>query len=517
MSIKEDQAIPIQGAQNSPAPKVLPVIIALMLGMLLAALDQTIVATALPTISADLGGLNHLAWVVTAYLLTATISTPLWGNLGDLYGRKKLFQGAIIIFLIGSALSGLSSSMAELIGFRAIQGIGGGGLIVGAQAIIGDVVSPRERGKYQGIFGGVFGLASVAGPLLGGFLTQNASWRWVFYINLPIGIIALFVIAATLHLPRSSKKHSIDYLGTIVLGLGIASMILITTWGGTTYSWTSSTILGLGALSLVCIIGFIGIEKKAKEPLLPLSLFSNSSFSLTSIVGFMIGFVMFGAIIYLPTFLQIVFGATPTNSGLELLPLMGGLILTSIISGILITKHGHYKIFPIIGTALMTGGLYLLSLMKATTSLATTMEYMFILGLGLGLVIQVLVLIVQNAVPHSQLGTATSSASFFRSIGGAFGVSVFGAIFNNRLIHNLPKYLPPTVLSHIHKGSVALNPAQLDRLPAPIHNGFTQAFAHSLDIVFLVGVPVALLAFVVTFFIKQLPLRDHSYIESLHE
>ena len=365
--------------------RILVILGALMLGMLLAALDQTIVATALPTIAGDLHGLNHLSWVVTAYLLTLTISTPLWGKLGDLYGRKKLFQAAIVIFLVGSALSGLSREMAELIGFRALQGIGAGGLMVGAQAIIGDVVSPRQRGRYMGYFGAVFGLSSVIGPLAGGFITQHLSWRWVFYINLPIGIVALAVIAVVLHLPRHRTHHAIDYLGTALLGGGVTAIILLTTWGGTTYAWGSAPIISLAVAAVVLVALFCWAEVRAAEPVIPLGLFRISVFSVSNSIGFLVGFVMFGAIIYIPLYLQTVHGATPTSSGLQLLPLVCGMLVTFIISGRLVTKWGRYKIFPVVGTAVMSVGLFLFSLLTPSTPLAISSVYMVVLGLGIGL------------------------------------------------------------------------------------------------------------------------------------
>ncbi len=492
--------------------RILVILGALMLGMFLAALDQTIVATALPTIAGDLHGLNHLSWVVTAYILTATISTPLWGKLGDLYGRKKLFQAAIVIFLIGSALSGLSQDMAQLIGFRALQGIGAGGLMVGAQAIIGDVVSPRQRGRYMGYFGAVFGLSSVIGPLAGGFITQHLSWRWVFYINLPIGIVALAVISVVLQLPRHRTRHAIDYLGTALLGAGVTVIILLTTWGGTTYAWGSAPILSLAVAAAVFGTAFCWVEVRAAEPVIPLQLFRNSVFSVSNSIGFIVGFVMFGAIIYIPLYLQTVHAATPTSSGLQLLPLVCGMLVTFTISGRLVTKWGRYKIFPVIGTAVMSLGLFLFSLLTPSTPLAVSSIYMVVLGLGIGCVMQVLVVAVQNAVPQSQLGTATSSSTFFRSIGGAFGVAVFGAIFNNRLAANLPKYLPPAALRAVHGSNVSASPAQLDALPAAIHHGYVLAFSESLHAVFLIGAPIALLAFVLTLFLKDLPLRDRAYL-----
>jgi len=514
MSLSPDTAAaePQDGADKAEHRRILIILSALMLGMFLAALDQTIVATALPTIAGDLHGLNHLAWVVTAYLLTSTISTPLWGKLGDLYGRKKLFQASIVIFLIGSALSGLSQNMNELIACRALQGIGAGGLMVGAQAIIGDVVSPRQRGRYMGYFGAVFGATSVIGPLAGGFLTQHASWRWVFYINLPIGVIALAVIAVVLHIPRTTTRHSIDFLGAGLLGGAVTAVILLTTWGGTTYSWGSAPIIWLGVIALVLIVLFALAERRAAEPIIPLELFRNSVFSVSNAIGFLIGFVMFGVIIYIPLYLQTVHGATPTSSGLQLLPLIGGMLVTFIISGRMVTQRGKYKIFPILGTAVMAVGIYLLALMTPSTSLFVSSIYMFVVGVGIGLVMQVLVVAIQNSVPRNQLGTATSSSTFFRTIGGSFGVALLGAVFNSRLTVNLPKHLSAAALGTVRGSDVTASPAQINALPPAIRQGYVLAFNDSLHIVFLVGVPISLVAFVLTWFVKELPLRDSAYV-----
>ncbi len=492
--------------------RILVVIGALMLGMILSSLDQTIVATALPTIAGDLHGLNHLSWVVTAYLLTSTISTPLWGKLGDLYGRKGLFQAAIVIFLVGSALSGLSQTMIELIGFRALQGIGAGGLLVGAQAIVGDVISPRERGRYMGYFGATFGVTSVAGPLLGGFFTEDLSWRWVFYINVPIGIVALFAIAAVLHVPRRRTHHAIDYLGTALLGAAVTGIILVTTWGGTTYPWGSGQVIGTSALAALLLVAFYIVERRATEPLIPLGLFRDRVFTVASSVGFIVGLMMFGAIIYLPLYLQTVHGASPTDSGLQLLPMVFGMLITFIVSGQLVSRLGRYKVFPIVGTAIMSVGFYLLAGMTPSTTLLATSVDMFITGLGLGLVMQVLVVAVQNAVPYRYLGTATSTSTFFRSIGGSFGVALFGAIFNSRLFAELAKFLPESALKTIKGNSISSNPAQLKALPPPIHQGFVQAFSHSLSTVFTVAVPCCVLAFLLTWLLKEVPLRDTVFV-----
>jgi EmrB/QacA subfamily drug resistance transporter len=479
----------------------------LMLVMFLAALDQTIVATALPTIVGDLGGLNHISWVVTAYLLAQTVVTPLYGKLGDMYGRKVILQAALVVFLAGSALCGLSRSLDELIAFRAIQGLGGGGLMVSAQAAIGDVVPPRERGRYTGLFGAVFGLASVAGPLLGGFLTSNLSWRWIFYVNIPLGVVALFVLAATLPSVAERTRHSIDYLGTALLAAGLAAIVLATSLGGTSYAWGSPLIVGLAVGGVILLAAFPLFERRAREPVLPPRLFANSVFAVTSAVGFVVGFALFGAVTYLPLFLQVVKGASPTGSGLQLLPLMGGLLITSIASGQVITRTGRYKPFPIAGTGVMVVGLYLLSTMDPSSGTATIFAFMFILGLGLGMVMQVLVLAVQNAVDYSDLGVATSGATLFRSIGGSLGTATLGAIFSNRLSTELHSLLPAGAAAHTGGGG-EVNPAQIAHLPAALRTGYLQAFTNALNSVFLVAAGVAVAAFVTSWFIRQLPLRE---------
>ncbi|MFC7467873.1 MDR family MFS transporter [Actinomadura keratinilytica] len=420
-------------ADGQSPPGVLVSIGALLLGMLLAALDQTIVATALPTIVSDLGGLDHLSWVVTAYLLAATAATPLWGKLGDQYGRKKLFQTAIAIFLAGSVLCGIAQDMPQLIGFRALQGLGGGGLMVLSMAIVGDLVPPRERGRYQGLFGAVFGATSVLGPLLGGIFTEHLSWRWVFYVNVPLGAIALVVIAAALHIPTRPARHVIDYLGTFLVAAVAACLVLAASLGGTTWAWGSPQIIGLAVLAVVLGAWFVRVERRAAEPVLPLRLFRVHTFTLSAVISFIIGFAMFGAMTYLPTFLQVVRGITPTLSGVHMLPMVAGVLLASTVSGQLITRTGHWKVFPVAGTGITAAGLLLLHRLRQNTGDLEMSLYFFTFGVGLGLVIQVLVLVVQNAVPYEDLGVATSGATFFRSIGASFGVAVFGTIFTSRL------------------------------------------------------------------------------------
>jgi len=489
------------------------VFVALMTGMLLAALDQTIVSTALPTIVGELGGLDHLSWVVTAYLLTSTASTPLFGKISDLYGRKIVFQAAIVIFLVGSVLAGVATNMPQLILFRGIQGIGGGGLMTMAFVIIGDVVAPRERGRYTGYLGGVFAVASVAGPLLGGFFVDHLSWRWVFYVNVPIGLVALTVTNRRLRLPARRTDHRIDYQGAALLVGAVTCVLLVTVWGGQEYDWTSPTIVGLGAAGGILTAVFLFWERRAPEPILPLRLFGDSIFRVGTASSFILGVAMFGAIVFLPLFLQVATGASATSSGLQLLPLMTGLLITSIASGRIIARTGNYRLWPIAGMAVAATGMSLLSTMDADVSRLETSLYMLVVGIGLGMVMQTLVLAVQNATSYADLGVATSATTFFRSLGGALGVAVFGAVFNARITDELTRRLPIDIGALGDRTDSLLNsPAQIRELPPPVREAVIEAVASSVTTVFRYATPVLLLGVVVNLFLRQIPLRESVHV-----
>ncbi|MFF3940160.1 DHA2 family efflux MFS transporter permease subunit [Streptomyces phaeofaciens] len=494
--------------QEHVSGNVLVSIGALLLGMLLAALDQTIVSTALPTIVSDLGGLDHLSWVVTAYLLASTAATPLWGKLGDQYGRKRLFQAAIVLFLIGSALCGMAQNMPQLIAFRAVQGLGGGGLMVLSMAIVGDIVPPRERGRYQGLFGAVFGATSVLGPLLGGLFTQHLSWRWVFYVNLPVGVVALVVIATVLRIPHKATRHVIDYLGTLLIASVATCLVLVASLGGTTWDWGSPQIVGLAVLGVVLAVVFVAVERRAAEPVLPLKLFGIRTFTLSAVISFIVGFAMFGAMTYLPTFLQVVQGISPTMSGVHMLPMVVGMLLSSTASGQIVSRTGRWKVFPVAGTAVTTIGLLLLHQLDEHSSTGEMSAYFFVFGLGLGLVMQVLVLIVQNAVSYEDLGVATSGATFFRSIGASFGVAIFGTVFAGRLGDKLTDAFRGVSLpSGVSVDALEADPRLIADLPSDLRPPVLSAYASAITDVFLYAAPVALLGFVLAWFLREDPLR----------
>jgi EmrB/QacA subfamily drug resistance transporter len=488
--------------------QVLVVLSGLMLGMLVAALGQTVVATALPTIVGELGGQDQLAWVVSATLLTSTASTPLWGKLSDLYGRRPLFQAAIVVFLAGSVLCGLSQTMGQLIGFRAVQGLGIGGLMALSQAILGDIVSPRERGRYQGYIGSVFGVASVGGPLIGGFLVDGPGWRWCFYVGVPIGIAAYVVTNRVLTMPFTRRDHQIDYLGAALIVGSVSLLLLLLSLGGSEFEWGSTEIAAMAFGSAVLLALAVVQERRAAEPIIPPRLFRIPTFRITSLAGFIVGVAMFGAIVYLPQYLQIVKGQSPTRSGLLTVPLMVGLMGMSIGSGRIITRTGRYKVFPVVGLIVVTLGLALFSLLGVDTPLPVACVYMLVLGAGLGMVMQVLVLAVQNAVEHRDLGTATSAATFFRSMGGALGVAVFGALLSNRLGRYIPERLAAAgVEDRAGGGDLLGTPDAIAALPGPVRDAVLGGFADGLSDIYTIAIPIALLGFVVVLFLPELPLR----------
>ncbi len=483
----------------------------LLMAMLLAMLDNVIVGTAMPRIVGDLGGVDHLSWVVTAYVLGATVSTPIWGKLGDLYGRKTVFLTSIVMFLLGSVLCGFAQDMVQLIGFRAFQGLGAGGLMVGAMAVLGDLVPPRERGKYQGQMAAVMAVAMVGGPLVGGFITDHADWRWAFFVNLPLGGAALALLALKLDLPKRRTEHRIDWVGAALLSVGVTALVLITTWGGTQYAWGSAQILGLAVLAVVALAAFALVERRHPEPILPLAIFRNRNFSLISGVGFLVGFAMFGAITFLPLYQQIVQGASATNSGLLLLPMMGGLLVTSLVAGRLITKTGRYRAYPIIGGLVMVVAMVLLSRLDSDTSKLESGVYMAVLGLGMGFLMQTSMLIAQNSVELKDLGVASSTATFARSIGGAFGVSAFGAIFNHRLHDLLAGKVGPQAAEQLSGGGggggATIGPATLGQLPAQVRTAVIDSIAGATSSVFLWAVAATVLVPVLALFIREVALR----------
>jgi len=477
-----------------------------MLVMLLAALDSTIVATALPTIVGDLGGLQRLSWVTSAFLLAQTAVTPLYGKLGDQLGRKRVLQSAVVLFLVGSALCGLAGSMNELIAFRAVQGLGAGGLIVLVQATVGDIVSPRDRGRYQGLFGAVFGLASVVGPLLGGVIVEHVSWRWIFYVNLPVGLIALFVLAIGLPAVSVRSHPAIDYLGAGVLASALSAIVLVASLGGTTWAWGSAVTVLVGVAGVLLLFVFVAVERRAREPILPLAVLRDDVFRICALLSLIVGFALFGSVTFLPLFFQTVFGASPTGAGLRLIPLLGGLLITSIGSGQLISRTGRYKMFPIAGTAVMTIGMLLLSRLDLTTTNLEADLYLLVLGLGLGMVMQVLVLAVQNAVEYAVLGAATSGVTLARGIGGSIGAAVFGTIFSSRLRAGLHDAISGALGRQV-TGGARLTGAQLAQLPEAARHAYQNAYVHALRPVFLVAAGVAAFGFVLSLLLRERPLR----------
>ncbi|GGX37147.1 MFS transporter [Streptomyces malachitofuscus] len=495
------------GTDGGKQPRsVRVVLLALMIAMMLAMLDNMIIGTAMPTIVGELGGLEHLSWVVTAYTLATAASTPVWGKLGDMYGRKATFMTSIVIFLIGSALSGMAQNMGELIGFRAVQGLGAGGLMVGVMAIIGDLIPPRERGKYQGMMAAVMALAMIGGPLVGGTITDNWGWRWAFYINLPLGAVALAAVGAVLHLPKKRAKAGIDYLGVALLTVGITAVVLVTTWGGTEYAWTSARIMELTGLGVASLVGFVFWQTRAAEPVVPLHIFRSRNFTLMSLIGFITGFVMFGATLFLPLYQQAVQGASATNSGLLLLPMLAAMLVTSMVAGRVTTNTGRYKVFPVLGSALMIVGLYLLSTMDTGTSRLTSGVFMAVVGLGMGCLMQITMLVAQNSVEMKDMGVASSSTTLFRTLGSSFGVAIMGALFNSR-VQDVMSERAGALGSKVTEQSAQLDAESLATLPEAAREAYQYAVSSGTHSAFLLGSVIAVLSLAAAVFVKEVPLK----------
>ncbi|MEV2252256.1 MDR family MFS transporter [Streptomyces sp. NPDC050147] len=503
----ETEIKPGEQAKDAPPPRsVRVVMMALMVTILLAMLDNMIVSPAMPTIVGDLGGMEHLSWVVTAYMLATAASTPIWGKLGDMYGRKGVFLISIVIFLLGSVLSGMAQDMGQLIGFRAVQGLGAGGLMVGVMAIIGELVTPRERGKYMGMMTGVMAVAMIGGPLVGGTITDHLGWRWAFYINLPLGAVALAMVTAVLHLPKKKAEGRIDYLGAALLTVGISALVLVTTWGGTEYAWTSTVIMELIAIGVVALISFVIVQKKAAEPILPLHIFRSLNFTLMSVIGFLTGFVMFGAMLFLPLYQQAVQGASATNSGLLLLPMLLSMMVVSFFSGRFTTSTGKYKIFPIAGTVLMVLGLFLLSQMDTETTRFTSGLYMAVLGAGMGCLMQITMLVAQNSVEMKDMGVASSSATLFRTLGSSFGVAIMGALFNSRVEDTMASR-GGELGGKVTEQSAQLDADSLAKLPEAVRDAYQHAVSAGTHSAFLLGAIIGLAALVASLFVREVPLR----------
>lgn len=493
------------GFEKRSHREILVVMSGLMVAMLLAMLDNTIIAPALPTIVGELGGLEHLAWVNTAYILGTAVSTPLWGKFGDLFPRKPVFMISIVIFVIGSALSGMAQSMDQLIAFRLLQGIGAGGLIVGVMSVLAVLIPMRDRGRYMGYFMAIMPVSMIGGPLAGGAITDHASWRWAFYINVPLGILALVVVASTMHLSaQPTKEVRIDWTGAGLMTVWITALVLITTWGGTEYGWASPEILGLGALALITFIAFLAVQLKVREPIMPLGVFRNLNFTLAAGVSLVLGFVLFGGITFLPQYQQYVQGASATNSGLLLLPMMCGVVLTSIGSGQLVSRTGHYKVYPIVGTTLVVIGLGLLATVGVDTGKTLTGVYMFVLGTGMGMLFQTTMLIAQNSVEMKDIGSATAAIMFLRSIGGAVGVSMLGALYAHRISDSLTGSLGA---SNPLGAGAELSPAVVRTLPSEVSDALQVGIVNGIEAVFWVSAIIAIPAIICAIFIKQVPLR----------